>query len=157
MEIQLRWGKEADSEAVVAIARENWRVIYEGYRESLGEELYEMAYCQPLDQKEQSVRQALAEGRMFVAECAGQICGFATFRVEGTMGVLSENAVSGLFRGKGIAGMLYERIFAQLREAGCTVVSVTTGLDDAHAPARRAYEKMGFAASLSSVRYFQKL
>ena len=94
---------------------------------------------------------------MFVAELEGQICGFATFRVEGVLGTLSENAVASAFRGRGIARLLYERVFAQLKEAGCQAVSVTTGLDDAHGPARRAYEKMGFEKALPSIRYFRKL
>ena len=52
---------------------------------------------------------------------------------------------------------LYEAVFDKLRAAGCTVVRVGTGLDEAHAPARRAYQKAGFTAKLESVTYYKKL
>ena len=42
-------------------------------------------------------------------------------------------------------------------DIGALAVRVTTGADDAHAPARRAYEKAGFEKSLSSVTYYKKL
>ena len=157
MNIVVRWARSEDLDAVAAIARQNWSHIYEGYREILGDALYALAYTDPMDAKEASVRKAGQEGRMFVAELEGQICGFATYRVEGVLGTLSENAVASAFRGRGIARLLYERVFAQLKEAGCQAVSLTTGLDDAHGPARRAYEKMGFEKALLSIRYFRKL
>ena len=36
-------------------------------------------------------------------------------------------------------------------------ITVTTGLDDGHAPARRAYEKAGFEKNLPSLTYYKKL
>ena len=57
----------------------------------------------------------------------------------------------------GIAKKLYDAVFERLCDAGCEVVRVGTGLDDAHAPARRAYEKAGFEASLSSIVYYKKI
>lgn len=158
MEIMIRRAEGKDAKAVAAIAAENWKPIYDGYRQALGEELYSLVYAvPPLELKEASVSAAVEEGRAFVAVCGDTVCGFATFRVEGRLGVLSENAVLGSFRGKGIAKQLYNRVFDELRAGGCQAVSVTTGLDEAHAPARRAYEKAGFEASLPSIRYFQKL
>ncbi len=34
---------------------------------------------------------------------------------------------------------------------------VMTGLDDAHAPARRAYEKAGFDKHIENIRYYREL
>jgi hypothetical protein len=44
-----------------------------------------------------------------------------------------------------------------MREAGMKAVKVNTGLDDAHAPALRAYEKADFERSLPSVMYYRAL
>jgi hypothetical protein len=37
-----------------------------------------------------------------------------------------------------------------MKEAGMQVATVSTGGDPSHAPARRAYEKAGFTASIPS-------
>jgi len=37
------------------------------------------------------------------------------------------------------------------------VVSVTTGLDYAHEPARKAYQRAGFSRKLESVTYYMEL
>lgn len=39
---------------------------------------------------------------------------------------------------------------------GMKYATVSTGLDDGHAPARRAYEKMGFSKNLPSVKYYME-
>ena len=38
-----------------------------------------------------------------------------------------------------------------------TYAKVATGLDDAHAPARRAYERAGFDIKVEDVTYYKKL
>ena len=89
----------------------------------------------------------------------GVVAGFVTYLYDENLkvGTISNNAVSGEFRGMGIAPRMYDFIFELLRSRGALAVRVTTGLDDAHAPARRAYEKAGFSANLQSVTYYRKL
>ena len=155
--VTVRIAASADSSHVSKIAKECWADIYDGYREQLGDDIYTDVYVSPLENKAQRLKIAIEEGRVFVAECDGCICGFSSFLVEGRVGVLKDNAVSKEFQGRGIASMLYEAVFQKLRSEGCLVVRVGTGLDDAHAPARRAYEKAGFNISLSSITYYKKL
>ena len=154
---KIRWAAEEDCIAVLEIARQCWEPIYESYKKILGEELYTVVYPNAMDVKQEKVRAAVIEGRAFVAESQGSICGFATFYVGGQVGTLTNNGVAPNYKGNGIAGKLYERIFEELRQRKCTVVGVVTGLDDAYAPARRAYEKMGFEAGLPSIQYYKKL
>lgn len=68
-----------------------------------------------------------------------------------------DNAVDQGYTGRGIRSSLHRYVLNYLRMHGCTCAVVRTGLDAAHAPARRAYEKNGFVRSLSSVKYFRKL
>ena len=157
-DVKIRRAEARDAEAAAEIAREAWTPIYDGYRTQLGEDIYATVYPgSPLDVKAEKIKAAACAGNMLIAETDSDICGFATYTVEGEVGVLKENAVSQCCKGMGIAGRLYESVFNLLRAEGCKVVRVGTGLDDAHAPARRAYEKAGFSASLSSVTYYKKL
>ena len=156
-EIIVRKAKIEDVYSVCDIAKECWADIYEGYREQLGDDIYERIYTFPLEDKAEKIRLAVEDGRVFVAECSGEICGFSSFLVEGRVGSLKDNAVRKKFQGRKIASKLYEAVFEKLRSEGCSVVRVGTGLDAAHAPARRAYEKAGFEASLSSITYYKKL
>lgn len=156
MDIMIRRASASDGDAIAAIAKEAWRPIFEGYRTQLGEEIFRFLYPEdPLEKKQEEVRRAAAGDACFVAEYEGKVVGFATYFIEGKLGVLGNNAVS--MRGKGIAGMLHERIFEEMRAIGCTAVRVRTGLDEAHAPARRAYEKDGFTNTLSDITYFKML
>jgi len=61
------------------------------------------------------------------------------------------------FQGRGIGRRMYEHVFDQMRQAGMRVVKVTTGLDEAHVPARRAYEKVGFERNLQFIEYYRLL
>ena len=155
----IRPAKGEDLEKMVAIARSEWFAIYEGFRAQLGEEIFNQVYHEPLDQKEAQIRSNLANDLCFVTECEGEIAGFITCRLDAAskIGRIGNNAVSAAFRGRGIGVRQYEFVFDRLREMGATTVCVTTGLDEAHAPARRAYEKAGFSASLSSVTYYKIL
>ena len=48
-------------------------------------------------------------------------------------------------------------MFDKIKNEGMIYATVSTGLDDAHAPARRAYEKAGFDKALENVRYYKEL
>ena len=157
-EVIIRKARLFDVNTACHIAKKCWAEIYSGYKSQLGDEIYDSVYPDdPLDVKAERIKSAILDGRVFVAECDGQVAGFASFRTEGKIGNLKENAVDPDFRGRGIASKLYDAVFERLREVGCEVVRVATGLDEAHAPARRAYQKEGFEVSLSSIVYYKKL
>ena len=156
-QLTIRQATGADVDAVVEIACRCWSVIYDGYRRILGNEIFDSIYNQPLEAKMKDILQEVLEDRTFVAELDGMVCGFASYRIDGTTGVVGHNAVMPEYKGRGIAGQLYERVFDQFRAHGCTMATVLTGLDDGHAPARKAYQKMGFEVGLPSIRYFKKL
>lgn len=153
----IRRATKADADAVLDIACRCWEVIYDGYRQILGDEIYKSVYHQPLEVKMKSILQEVLEDRTFVAEIDGVLCGFASYRIDGDCGVVGHNAVMPEYKGRGIAGKLYEQVFEQFRAHGCTLATVLTGLDDGHAPARKAYQKMGFEVGLPSIRYYKKL
>ena len=65
--------------------------------------------------------------------------------------MLSEKMVKSLNR------QMYGAVLAHFPEQGMRFAEVRTGLDEAHAPARRAYERTGFNIRHEDVTYFKKL
>mgnify|MGYP000930746483 FL=1 len=134
-----------------------WEPIYEGYRQQLGDELFSFYFGDWKEKKYHAVLSAMQKGA--VAKMNGRIVGFVTWSgnaVNGE-GVMGQNAVEPGMQGKGIGGKLHRFALEQLKEEGMTHVKVMTGGDDAHASARRAYEKAGFKKRLVSVQYYMEL
>lgn len=155
----LRLAVPEDAEAAVALARLAWTPIFEEFRRRLGDELFSLFYPTPLGDKEAQVRGAIRDGTLYVTELDGRLAAFITVTFDPAKGVgrISNNAVHPDFRGRGLAGVQYEFAKEHLRALGAKAVAVMTGLDDAHAPARRAYGKAGFEKNLPSLTYFQML
>ena len=65
-------------------------------------------------------------------------------------------AVHPEFQKRGIATQLNVAALAEMKAAGMKMAVVETGGEDGHAPARRAYEKVGYTG-LPLVRYFKPL
>lgn len=157
--ISIRPATEADAEAIVAIAVAEWEAIYQGYRAQLGDEVFYTFFPDHKAQKERGIRANLKSGTVYVTECDGEVAGFIhyVYDAESRLGTISNNAVSGKYRGLGIGPRQYEFVFDALRKRGAVGVRVTTGLDEGHAPARRAYEKAGFSAHTEAITYYKKL
>ena len=158
-ELTHRPARPEDEETVVAIAIAEWEAIYQGYRAQLGDETFYAFFPDHHAAKAANIRQNLASGTMYVTECEGRIAGFIHYNYDPSarIGTISNNAVSGEFRGRGIGPRQYELVFGILRELGAVGVRVTTGLDEGHAPARHAYEKAGFSAHTEAITYYKKL
>ena len=91
-EVKIRAALPSDITAACEIAKECWADIYEGYKKQLGDEIYDIVYSvDPLLTKAAKIKSAIEEGRVFVAECDGRICGFSSFTVDGKVGILKEN------------------------------------------------------------------
>lgn len=151
--------KPEDAEAVIAIAKEAWTPIFDGYRDQLGDGLFELFFPDAVNRKGEAVRHNVESGTCYVTELRGRIVGFIYYTYSPTeqIGNIGHNAVLKEMRGHGIAGRQYAAVFETLKKLGARGVRVQTGLDDAHAPARSAYEKAGFQRSIKSVTYYKEL
>lgn len=157
--VSLREGRAGDAEAAVAIALAAWAPLHEDVRALFGDDLYLTLHSHWQDRKAEQVSAAFrgdANTRAAVAEIDGRIVGFVTFspRNRDGIGEIGNNAVHPDFRGRGIGPAMYRYVFAELQRAGVRFVAVSTGGDPFHAPARRAYEKVGFATSFPGVTYY---
>lgn len=151
------------SEEHIAAVREisvaAWQPIFDSYRKMLGDEIFEAQFSNWKQQKADGCERNMREDHAFVALMNGEVVGFICYidAPDGKTGVISNNAVRPELRGHGIAPQLYEHVLNEMRKVGLTYARVQTGLDEAHAPARRAYEKAGFHCGTPSITYFQKL
>lgn len=156
-QIRIEPAREIHAQACAGISVQVYEIIHAVYREHLGEELHDAIMGNWASQKASDITAQISQGQSFVALCGDRVVGFAGYRMEGEVGVIANNAVDPEFRGRGIAGLLYARILEEMKKSGAKFARVHTGLDEGHAPARRAYEKAGFQKNLPSVMYYKEL
>ncbi len=146
-------------EAAAEIAAQAWVGIRKVNREILGEDIYKLLHNDWQEAKKNTVRNALKEGKGFIALCDNKVLGFTTYQIKEDLkiGEILNNAVSPDARGLGIAGLLNSALIKLFKEKGCIAAMVSTGLDEGHAPARKAYEKLGFKKNLPQVEYYISL
>ena len=110
--------------------------------------------------KAQQVKKWCAENpeNVRVAEIEKKVEGFITWSYHNSEVVeLCENAVSPAMHRKGVGSAMYDWFFKYMKESNFLYTYVFTGLDSAHKPARKAYEKMGFKTPISNVKYYKEL
>jgi ribosomal protein S18 acetylase RimI-like enzyme len=161
LELQIRPFESEDIETILDIAVAAWQPVFESTREIVGGELYDLIYADPDARKRRSVAAQCAANSptlVWVAELRGQIAGFVTLDMNSDtlVGEIGNNAVSPAHQHQGIGTQMYDFVLAHMKELGMKSAVVTTGGDEAHAPARRAYEKAGFAGAVPSVEYHIK-
>lgn len=160
---RIRHATEGDMQRVGEIARQAWVRVHDSFREMMGEEMHGVLCANWEANKEAQVRNHWARYpdwfRVVEAEEAGEVVAFISFRIdrEQTMGVIGNNAVAPEAQGRGIATMMYTCVLDLFRQEGLKYASVGTGLDEGHAPARRAYEKAGFDIACPKVTYYKYL
>ena len=96
---------------------------------------------------------------VYICEEDGRIVGFVTFTLnfDQKIGDIGNNAVEPDWRLQGIGQQMYQAVLEYFRAHNMVYAKVHTGLDYAHAPARRAYERSGFNIRHEDVVYYMKL
>lgn len=150
-----------DLETLVDIGNRAWEPIYRMFRETYGEALFQAMVPHPDTVKGEQVRRHCEAhpDRVLVAEAEGRIVGFVTFFLdeERKIGEIGNNARDPECRAKGVGQQMYAAVLDVFRKEGMRFAKVFTGLDEAHAPARRAYERAGFDISHEDVTYYMEL
>jgi ribosomal protein S18 acetylase RimI-like enzyme len=96
---------------------------------------------------------------VFVAVADGRPVGFVAVALDAFhegMGVIDIIGVDPEYQRRGIASELTEHALDHMRRCGMDVAAVETGGDAGHAPARAAYEAIGFTL-LPVARYLKLL
>lgn len=160
-ELQIRRARSEDAGRLQAIRRAAFAPVFASFRAILGDDLYELAQRHDDDAQEGLLDSLLSDSawEVYAAQSGGEIAGFVSVRLDQTrrLGEIGLNAVDPARAGQGIGSAMYEFALARMREAGMKVATVGTGGDPSHAPARRAYQKVGFDAEIPSVWMMRKL
>lgn len=136
-----------------------WENIRHEQKKLIGDEIYSVVFDGWQESKCNSVKNAMLNKKGYVALLHGKVVGFATWNTNNTLGTIGNNAVDPRYAGLGIGSTLYAHILNKMDSANLKYASVTTGLDDGHAAARRAYKKIGFDRNIAieSINYYMKL
>ncbi len=150
-----------DLPVLIDIGNQAWQKIYGMYRQAYGKELFSLIMPDSQTAKGKQIENHCKEypDWIYVCEEHGEIVGFITFYIDQKtkIGMIGNNAVDPECGLKGIGQQMYKAVLERLQKEGMSFAQVTTGLDDAHAPARRAYERAGFDIKVEDVTYFKKL
>ena len=159
---QIRRMKPEDLGRVCEIAVLAWKHIHDSAMLIMGKEMHETLCANWEEKKARAITdhwQRHPEWVRVVESVDHQVVAFLTFRIdpEKSLGTICNNAVSPELQGKGIGTAMYACALKLFREEGMAFASVGTGLDDGHAKARKAYQKVGFDVAQPHVTYYQKL
>jgi GNAT superfamily N-acetyltransferase len=154
--ITLRLALSDDLPRLQAIRRAAFAPVFASFRALLGEAIYDLAQRRSDEGQEGFLTSLVTAdpGRtLYVAQAGDEVVGFVAVHLDRQTGIgeIGLNAVDPVHAGRGIGTAMYDFAIARMKEAGMKVATVSTGGDASHAPARRAYEKAGFHASIPSV------
>ena len=163
--VVLRHAVAEDLPAIDALTVAGYTAIQESFVAMLGDDLYEAVQADPgqswQERKAEQNRRLFAEhpDQVWVLDDDGEVFGYVTFWLvtERRYGHLDNNAVAANRAGEGWATFMYRAVLEHFRALGLRYAHVDTGLDDAHIPARRAYEAAGFDRSVPTVDLWQRL
>ena len=136
--------------------------IFAAFRAMLGTHLFQQTHANCDADQAQDLVSLLAPDsgwEVYVAEYDGVVVGFVSLQLNQTtrIGEIGLNAVHPDWVGRGIGTAMYAFATTRMRAAGMHAAVVSTGDDEAHAPARRAYAKAGFHIGIPSVWLCQSL
>ena len=160
--INIRPFRPDDLDKLQAIRHLAFQTVFQSFREIVGPQIAGVA----LKNVEQEQADQLAEicrsdspEKVFVAECDGNPVGFVSISLNSgqQVGEIGLNAVHPDYGGQGIGTRLYAVALKEMKTQGMKVAAVGTGGDASHAPARRAYEKVGFGPAIPSVCLYRTL
>lgn len=160
--LRIRAATHEDAPRIDEVRREAFAPVFESFRSLLGDEVYSLSDAPKDAEQAKYLSSLLAPGSgwdVYVGEKAGSIVGFVSIQLSGetAVGEIGLNAVHPEWAGAGVGTMMYEFAVDRMRKSGMRVAKVATGADPSHAPARRAYAKVGFRVEIPSVWLYQKL
>lgn len=162
MSFLIRTYAPADLPALQAVRAAAFAPVFASFRNIVGPEIAALGLT-TAEQEQADLLDSIAKPdsghSIAVAENGGVIVGFVSWKpnIAPAIGEVTLNGVHPDHGGKGIGTALYEHALGALRAAGMQLATVGTGGDPSHAPARRAYEKVGFCVHIPSIYMYRKL
>ena len=153
--------KEEDFEKACDILTRGFARIFAALSQQLGEELFLATFGKKEGNRRELFRKTAGERpeSILICEREGKMAGVITFYPDPVkkIGSINMNAVDPDCGEKGVGQEMYNAVVEKCRETGMKFLVVNTGLDEAHAPARKAYERLGMRETYRSVNYMMEL
>ncbi len=153
--------RDSDVDALVQLTLLAFVPVFDSFRKLLGPDI-----CSTIWRDWRKTQQAAVEtlcrepdkSVVRVAEVNETVVGFVAYEVRSKdhTGEVLLLAVHPEHQNHGIGTKLNQRALQEMKDAGVKLAQVCAGGDPSHAPARRSYEKAGYAA-LPLVRYYKTL
>ncbi len=161
MNLLIRPFDNNDLEAIVQLSVVAWEPVFLSFQQVLGPAIFPLIYpdWQTIQKAAvASVCQDREKYTVLVAEADGNVAGFLAYELNHNdkTGEVYMLAVHPDYQKRGIGTDLNNLALAQMKASGMQLAVVGTGGDPGHAPARKAYEKVGYTA-LPLVRYYKSL
>ncbi|SHJ09972.1 Acetyltransferase (GNAT) family protein [Nocardiopsis flavescens] len=160
MGIEIRDFRDGDREAVLELSLLAWEPVHDSLRRVLGARIYDRMIPDWRMSQHAEVGGALddADTTVRVAVRNGEVAGFyaVVVRPKDDSGEVTLLAVHPAHQRVGAGEALARHAVDWIRAQGMGMAVIETGGDEAHAGARRTYEKAGLTP-LPVVRYFQDL
>jgi GNAT superfamily N-acetyltransferase len=158
--VQVNPYDETHLAAIVSLSIRAWTPVFESLQQAMQPQVFNHFYPNWQDSQARAVESACRapDMKVWTAQDGDSIVGFVAARLyqDAGMGEIYMVAVDPVHQGKGIGGTLCDRAIEWMRSSGMSVAMVETGGDPGHAPARRAYERLGFQ-EVPVARYFKAL
>lgn len=148
-----------DLDALVQLTLAAFEPVFVSFERILGPRIFPIVYPDWRKAQAELVVQMSGNDKIHlaVAEADGQIAGFVAYEFyEDETGEVYFLAVHPDYQRHGIGTELNLFALQKLKEGGAKLAIVGTGGDESHAPARGAYEKVGYTG-LPLVRYYKAL
>ena len=161
MKLEIRPFLDKDLDAIVQLSLLAWEPVFISFKQILGPKIYPIIYPDWRKSQREGVETTCKDKEkvnVLVAEIDGKVAGFLAyeFHKEDETGEVLLLAVHPECQNLGIGTELNIIALQKMKAAGMKMAVVGTGGDEAHAPARRSYEKAGYTA-LPLVRYYKDL
>jgi GNAT superfamily N-acetyltransferase len=162
MTSRIRPFERADCHRVLEICVAAFTPIHQGLEETLGSTIFNARYHDWKQQYADYLAKISDTGpavRVYVVEEEGAPVAFVFTILDANrqIGEIGLNAVAPERQGQGIGKEMYEFALEDLKKRGAKVAYPGTGGDPAHAPARAAYQKVGFDRAIPGVYFFKTL
>lgn len=158
--------KKAQAEHIAfacEIAQKAWGRVHDSFRNIMGADMHDVLCANWEENKAGQVRRHFEQHPDWfyvgIQQADQTVVGFVTVRIDEarSLGTIGNNAIDPNLQGRGLGSAMHRFVLDVFKEMGLRFASVTTGLDEGHAPARRAYEKAGFNIRQEDVTYYKKL
>ncbi len=159
MNTQIRPFNSSDIDALITLTLLAFEPVFVSFEKILGPRIYPIIYPDWRKRQKEGVEYLSTNTKinLWVAEVDGTVIGYIAYELyDDQTGEVQLLAVHPDYQNHSIGTELNTLALQKMKEGGAKLAFVSTGGDESHAPARRSYEKSGYAA-LPLVKYYKDL